>query len=510
MSASAVPNVGVPNPEQHTDLVQLDDAFVWFGDVVALRGLDLRIGRGEVVVVSGPSGSGKSTLVGLLSGHTPLRSGRAVINGATVVSGQRAPASENIHVVSQGAGRELVSELTVRDNLTIAAVQAVLPKSDQPDAVQAALDRFAVANLADRMPSSLAGGEAQRVALAVATVGSPTLLIADEPTGELDRMGADDVYDALRNWALQRGVSLLVVTHDRGADRIADRTVELRDGRLTAEVIKGHHAAVVDARGWLRLTDPIRSGLGNARRVELADHQVGAVVRPVGARHPRPHHLPESDRTPFERVTVERVELLRVERLTAPTIAVTTQHGAPLSFVVAQGELVAVTGPSGSGKTTLLSIIASLRPASGGRVHCGPVDVYSAHASSAPGVRVDELLDVAKLIRPPAPTARHAPQRWLVDDHHDLLELLGLNGLRNRYVDTLSGGERQRVAFLRAVLGSRALLIADEPTSQLDDHFTDRMVELIRQQTALGRGLLVATHDERFIRHVDRVVRLEP
>ena len=130
-----------------------------------------------------------------------------------------------------------------------------------------ALGRLGLDHLAHRRPASLSGGERQRVALAAALAHGPGLVIADEPTGELDAASADEVYDFLREHAERTGAALLVVTHDARAERVATRVVTIHDGRLSQEALDGRNSLVVDGRGWVRLPDALRADTGIAGRV---------------------------------------------------------------------------------------------------------------------------------------------------------------------------------------------------------------------------------------------------
>jgi ABC-type lipoprotein export system ATPase subunit len=473
-------------------VVELNDVFVWFGDVVALRGINLTIGSGERVVVAGPSGSGKSTLVGLVSGQLSQSSGRVSIR-------QRSDGGA-CRVITQGAGQELLAELDVRQNLTLSAQLSGIQQRDQINAVQTALERFDVAHLADRYPNGLAGGEAQRVALAAATVGNPGLIVADEPTGELDRHGADRVYDMLTQLCEQTGCALLLVTHDCGADRIGHRTVELRDGRITAEITNAQRSLVVDRSGWVRLDEDSRRATQLGDRVSIRADDANASVELRAAAHVNGTTL--SGSIVMEPEKPVGTVLLEVRGVQAATIACTSDR--PLDVSVHSGEFVVISGPSGSGKTSLLSMIAGYR-SDFVRVSAleSPVDIFTLAAASAPGIRVRELLDLAVALRP---SAAFAP--WLITDPQSLIDQLGVDALTNRYVDTLSGGERQRVTLIRTLLGAAPVVLADEPTSQLDEFNADLVAGVFRQQAAAGRGMLIATHDERLLRVADRIINL--
>ena len=246
-------------------VIDIEDAFVLHRgrvhDVAALRGLSLRIDPGERIVVRGPSGSGKSTLVAAITGQVTASAGQVKLFGHDISQLDHAAAvrlrTAHVGVVSQRSGLDLVEELDCLDNV---ALQTRLSRSSRADgrrAAAAALERLGLTHLARRRPSSLSGGERQRVALAGALAHGPGLVIADEPTGELDASSADQVYDFLRDHAERTRAALLIVTHDARAERVATRVLTIDDGRLSEEKVGGRASLVVDGRGWVRLPDSL-------------------------------------------------------------------------------------------------------------------------------------------------------------------------------------------------------------------------------------------------------------
>jgi putative ABC transport system ATP-binding protein len=205
--------------------------------VEALRGVDLEIATGEMVAVMGPSGSGKSTLMhilGLL--HSADRDGGAPpelkINGAEVgglTDRQRTRMrADTMGFVFQSYN--LVPTLTALENVSLAGEYAGVPRGE---ARQAAMDALGWVGLAERhghRPMELSGGEQQRVALARSLVNEPMLLLADEPTGNLDTARSQEVLDMLRRFNRERGQTLVLVTHDPEVGETCDRIIHMRDG----------------------------------------------------------------------------------------------------------------------------------------------------------------------------------------------------------------------------------------------------------------------------------------
>jgi lipoprotein-releasing system ATP-binding protein len=202
------------------------------GRVDVLTGIDLAVDAGEVVAVLGPSGSGKSTLLHLLAvldradGGEVRWSGRRVVQGEREVERRRA---EHVGLVFQH--HYLLSELSALENVTLPA--RIQGRRAEDEGLRL-LDDFGMAERCDAPLHALSGGERQRVAVARAMLLRPAVILADEPTGSLDRVAAAAVYAALREVARRRGSAIVIVTHDEGLVADADRRLRLVDGRLRA------------------------------------------------------------------------------------------------------------------------------------------------------------------------------------------------------------------------------------------------------------------------------------
>ena len=204
-------------------------------DVHALRGVDLSVERGEFLAVVGPSGSGKSTLFHILGGLTPPTSGTVLIDGQDLMqlsdSGRTNLRKKTVGFVFQKYN--LLPTLTVGDNIEIARdiAQAKGPLDQQ---FRDILDALGITDKLARKPRQLSGGEQQRVAIARSIVNSPAILLADEPTGNLDTENSIHVLDLLRDLNKRIGQTILMITHNPEAAAFADRIVHMRDGQLHA------------------------------------------------------------------------------------------------------------------------------------------------------------------------------------------------------------------------------------------------------------------------------------
>jgi putative ABC transport system ATP-binding protein len=211
-----------------------------FGATPALRGLDLAVEAGEVVAVLGPSGSGKSTLLHCLAGLTSPDAGEVRYDGRPLYElsdreRTRLRRSE-VGVVFQYG--QLVPELTAAENVALPLVLARRGRAEAVAAARTWLERVGVAGVGDARPGELSGGQAQRVAVARALVAEPRLVVADEPTGALDSLAAEEVMELVTSIARESGTTVVLVTHDLRVASYADREVVLRDGQLAGAGVR--------------------------------------------------------------------------------------------------------------------------------------------------------------------------------------------------------------------------------------------------------------------------------
>lgn len=262
-------------------------------EVQALQGLDLLVHAGEMVAVVGASGSGKSTLLRILSAADVPTAGRVRVGrwdlGALSRADRVAYRRSVVGSVRQQTSRNLVPYLTARQNVMLPLTLAGRRRPVARGRADELLALVGLRSAADRRPSELSGGEQQRVAIAVALANGPRLLLADEPTGELDTATGQEVLEVLRAARSDAGAAVVVVTHDPGVSGQVERTVAIRDGRTSSEVLRRRDAeqgevaeeyAVMDRAGRVQVPREYREALDLTRRVRLALEADHVSVRP--------------------------------------------------------------------------------------------------------------------------------------------------------------------------------------------------------------------------------------
>ena len=496
------------------------------GDAAALQGLSLAVQEREVVTVLGPSGSGKTTLLRLLAGLERPSAGSVRVLGLDVgklpSSRLAAYRAETIGYVEQHYTRALASELTARELVAVELGLRGVPRRARRARADELLERIGLSDRRDARPYELSGGEQQRIAVCAALAHRPRLLLADEPTGELDIRSATLVYELVGELAREHRCTALVVSHDPASTSIADRTVSIRDGRVSSEfvVAAGHeHQIVVGRGGWLRLPEEYLRQAGIRARATARVDDGSIVVSPAeaGEEAPReqiqasaPARLPRRGSRPAGEDVAEMHELTKAYGAT-PVLE-------RLSRTFSGGRLHAVTGPSGSGKTTLLHLLVGLELPSGGRVSILGTPLSELGRRERAAVRAEHVALVGQHTRlVHFLSARENVELGLALRRrgnaeraaHEALDAVGLSERAEQRVSRLSMGERARVAIARALAARPALLLADEPTARLDEANALAVGVLLAQLAQeSGAAVVCATHDPLLVEQADEELSL--
>ncbi len=378
----------------------------------------------------------------------------------------------------------------------------------------------ALADRADALPRELSGGERQRFALCAALAHRPALLLADEPTGELDDASADRTRALIVELTRTNGTSVILVTHDPATAEVADRTLSIRDGRIVGDRRGGEEALVING-GWLRLPSDLLIQAGIGRRARVRPTPDGVIVtQAAGDSGPTAPPAARALPQPPARWAPVQVELRSVAR--------TYGHGLSRRHVLgglthdfAPGRLTAITGRSGAGKTTLLKLVAGLDRPSSGQVMLDGHPLGDRDGEQLASLRRQRI---GYLPQEPTPIGFLSAEEnavlvlrirgWDADAAAEraaaALTRAGLADRARQRVHRLSAGEAQRLALARALASARGLLIVDEPTSRQDENNARAVAALLAAAAhEEGQTVICATHDPAVIRQADKVVVLD-
>ena len=267
-------------------------------EVVALRGLDLTVGRGEVLAIVGASGSGKSTLLNVLAGLDIPSAGQAYVNQADLLALTEQELvdyrREEVGFVWQQTGRNLIPYLSAQQNIEVPMILAGRSRKHARERSMQLLQAVGLMDKRKQRPDQLSGGEQQRVSIGVALANDPPLLLADEPTGELDTHTSEEIFHLFRSLSNQFGLTIINETHDPAIAARVDRVVAIRDGTIATETVRRveragtevsevvhEEFAVVDGAGRLQIPKPLLDQVALGRRAYVDSRDGRIIITPA-------------------------------------------------------------------------------------------------------------------------------------------------------------------------------------------------------------------------------------
>jgi energy-coupling factor transporter ATP-binding protein EcfA2 len=464
-------------------MIQVRDLTVSYGASQILKNISFDVAAGECLVLTGLSGCGKSTLARVLTGVIPNTipaqvTGSVTVAGLDVIHLPTAHVARRVGAVFQNPRAHLF-HLRVDDELAFGPRNLGLSEDEVSTRVDWALNAVGLADLRDKKPANLSGGQIQRIAIAAALAMRPDVLVLDEPTASLDVPGTQSVISALEKLRRQFGLTIVLVEH-RLAEvrRIADKVLVLHDGQKVAE--------------------------GKFDQV-LGNHEI---LHTYGLRRPTVEKLTDWSRLLVSNghEPVDQKPLLDLQNLSAGYDRQAIIRD--INLKIFPGEFVALVGDNGTGKSTLALAAAGLLKPLAGKVF------VRGTSRPRPG------LDIALLFQNPADQlftdsvdeeVSFGPRNYRSfnnDIHQQTLSSADLLHLRVRRPFSLSIGQQQRTALASCIALRPALVILDEPTLGQDWRHLQQLMDCLTHLNAQGTAILLITHDYKLVHRYARRVFL--
>ena len=490
------------------------------GPFTALDRIDLQVFQGEFLGITGKSGAGKTTLLNMISGISKATTGQVLFTPST--NGNQADQRESISIHAmdtdvQAAWRgrhlgiiyqsfELIPNLNLIENVMLPQDFTGLyhPKTSQEHALEL-LELVEIGAHAHKIPAHISGGQKQRVAIARALVNDPPVIIADEPTGNLDSVTAENIFAIFEQLA-SMGKTIIMVTHDESlADRFT-RRIRISDGRL------------VDS--------PIYQPYGDSQTQGSDAVQITSTIHPFGETVTRrPRSSWKQDPSVGSIQSTDRGKGKAAIQL--QNLSKTYENAAgkftalkDINLQFEKGQFVSIVGKSGCGKSTLLNMITGIDHPTSGKVLVGGEDIYTMSESQRAAWRGRNMGVVFQFFQL-LPTLSILENTMLPMDYTnlytfkerpkraiELLRMVGLESHADKLPANLSSGQQQSAAIARALATDPPIILADEPTGNLDSRSAEVVLSLFEELASQGKTILIVTHDPTLTRRTDSTVIL--
>jgi ABC-type lipoprotein export system ATPase subunit len=476
------------------------------GEFLALNDINMDIQPGEFLGIVGKSGAGKTTLLNMISGVSDITSGEVLFYPQPKIQNPkpeiRNPLNigamdqdelavwrgENMGIVYQSF--ELMPQLDLVNNIMLPQEFAgeFQPGISQEEALKL-LDIVELSEHAYKLPAHISGGQKQRVAIARALINDPPLIVADEPTGSLDSVTAETIFNIFAK-LVDQGKTVIMVTHDMDLATRFSRRLLISDGELVDKLAE--KAPADEEPETIEVIMPDGGDDGESLLANLSTNATHDQSKPA--------------------ILLQDV----IKTYVNAAGSFTALKGVDLE--IEYGQFVALVGKSGSGKSTLLNMLTGIDHPTSGQVKIGNEDIYSMTESQRAlwrGHNVGIVFQFFQLL----PTLTLLENTILPMDYCDVypygdrpqraMELLKMVGLEEHAYDlpaNVSNGQQQAAAIARSLATDPPIIVADEPTGNLDSKSADVVIRVFRELAAQGKTILIVTHDPSLTSRVDRTV----
>jgi putative ABC transport system ATP-binding protein len=491
------------------------------GGFKALNGISLNINEGEFLGIIGKSGAGKSTLLNMISGISEITSGevhylageknnhpekREFVSVHTMTEDELALwRGRNLGIVYQSF--ELMPQMDLVNNIMLPQdfTGGYQPKISHERALEL-LELVELSEHAYKRPAQVSGGQKQRVAIARAMVNDPVVILADEPTGNLDTVTAETIFRIFERLAGQ-GKTIIMVTHDQNLAPRFSRWVQISDGEILPNEVEAKHIRVVEPGN----VSGNHSNNGKARALTVA--------KSLTAPHNPIYDGPGEKRAPNPGTPKPAILLSDVVK-TYKNAAGEFPALKGIDLQVNYGQFVSIVGKSGSGKSTLLNMLTGIDHPTSGEVIIGGKRIYEMTESQRAlwrGRNVGivfqffQLLPTLTLLENtllPMDYCNVYPAHERPERAMELLRMVALEEQAHKLPGSVSSGQQQSAAIARALATDPPIIVADEPTGNLDSRSAGVIIDLFKDFAMRGKTILIVTHDPSFTERTQQTVML--
>jgi len=497
------------------------------GGFTAINGINLDIRKGEFLGVIGKSGAGKTTLLNLISGVSEITSGEVLF-----YSGDGSDQSEQQDAISVGAmdenetavwrgnnigivyqSFELLPQLNLLKNIMLPQdFLGTYKRGISQERAMQLLDQVELTEHAYKLPAHISGGQKQRVAIARALVNDPLVIIADEPTGNLDTVTAETVFRIFEA-LVEQGKTIILVTHDNSLATRFSRRVFISDGEIVGRYDPDVQAKDEESIGTSQVLEAVAAATGDGPcgPATSAEQEANQPKRKV---HDRPTELVSETDTDTAAIVLR--DLVK----TYVNAAGEFPALKGINLRMSHGQFVSLVGKSGCGKSTLLNMLTGIDHPTSGEVIVGGKNIHDMSESERAlwrGRNVGivfqffQLLPTLTLLENtmlPMDYCNVYPPNERQDRAMELLTMVGLEEQAHKLPASVSSGQQQSAAIARALATDPPIIVADEPTGNLDSRSARVILRLFSELAEKGKTILLVTHDPSFTRATDQTVIL--
>ncbi|MHA1417004.1 MAG: ATP-binding cassette domain-containing protein [Candidatus Heimdallarchaeaceae archaeon] len=539
--------------------------------VSALRGLDLFVKEGEVASIIGPSGAGKSTLIKILCGLETASGGSVYIGDTNIIELSEKEMQtfrfKNIGIINQFVAQNLLPNLTVEQNILLPLKMRYASKQRAKKELEELLSALNIERIRYNPVTKISGGEAVRTSIGVTLAKKPKIILADEPTGQLDTANTNNIIETFKELNEAFNTTILVVTHDLRFRNAFNKSYIIRDGRLVGVnvemdrseldfLIKPQESSlqsVIDSSQFVRLPDEVyQTGefkhivefdIHPSKKFSILFNPNNVTKKEIYEILPKTHEYSdieekieaesEEHKVSFDEVRpimeqefladLSDRNIIEVRNLVKsfPLGKRTHEVLKGISFNIQKGDFVVIAGKSGAGKTTLMNVVSGVEKPTSGEIIIDGIDITEESGSTISNMRFKDIAMISQV--------NNLFSQYTVKENMEIPEIF--NGIKdfyshidfqeiaeeckidhrlNQYPPELSAGEKQRAALAVALSRHTPIIFADEPTANLDSRLARNIISMLMETARVyNTTIVMSTHDLSLVRPGFRLIRLQ-